>query len=212
MVKCWQIKHQVTFLILAKQWSTAVTLAMFSRQTICLPLCWCVSLRLSFLRLLQLVLVSFVVWLVIRMYHTLMDANVHTLIFACVHTCKHCMNYPLTVTSNWWKANRLLRPPTADRSGPGNDQIIIMEICNALTLWLKALTNGNVTHIMYIKMENFISNLIKKKLTHDVDISTGPSITMWKIHTHTLSHSLSHTHTHTHTHRRTHAHTQSTDW
>ena len=32
--------------------------------------------------------------------------------------------------------------------------IIIMEICKAPTLWLKALNNH--THIMYIEMENVI--------------------------------------------------------
>ena len=160
-VKCWQIKCQVTFLILGKQWNTAVTLAMFSKPTVCLPLCWHVRLGLGFLRLLQLVLVSFVVWLVIQMHHTPMHANMQTLMPACVHTCKHCMNYPLTVTSSRWKANRLLRPPPAGSSGPGDDQIIIMEICKVPTLWLEALNKHNTTQIMYIKMENGISNLTK---------------------------------------------------
>ena len=40
--------------------------------------------------------------------------------------------------------------------------IIIMEICKAPTLRLKALNKHNTTHIIYnIEMENFISNLTK---------------------------------------------------
>ena len=39
--------------------------------------------------------------------------------------------------------------------------IIIMEICNAPTLLLKALNKHNITHIMYIEVENVISNLTK---------------------------------------------------
>ena len=40
-----------------------------------------------------------------------------------------------------------------------------MEICKAHTLWLKALNKPGITHIMYIEMENFISNknVCKKK-------------------------------------------------
>ena len=50
--------------------------------------------------------------------------------------------------------------------------IIIMEICKAPSLRLKELTKHNVIHIMYIEMENVISNLTQlKKLTHNVDIS-----------------------------------------
>ena len=37
--------------------------------------------------------------------------------------------------------------------------IIIMTICKAPTLRLKALNKHSVTHIMYIEMENVISNL-----------------------------------------------------
>ena len=40
-------------------------------------------------------------------------------------------------------------------------KIIIMEICKAPTLRLKALNKHNITHIMYIEMENIISNLSK---------------------------------------------------
>ena len=36
---------------------------------------------------------------------------------------------------------------------------IIMEICKAPTLRLKALNKHSITHIMYIEMENVISNL-----------------------------------------------------
>ena len=39
--------------------------------------------------------------------------------------------------------------------------IIIMEICKAPTMRLKALNKHSVTHIMYIEMENVISNLTK---------------------------------------------------
>ena len=36
--------------------------------------------------------------------------------------------------------------------------IIIMEICKAPTLRLKALNKHSITHIMYIEMENVISD------------------------------------------------------
>ena len=49
--------------------------------------------------------------------------------------------------------------------------IIIMETCKAPTLQLKALKKHNMTHMMYIEMENVISSL--KKLTHNVDINKG---------------------------------------
>ena len=39
--------------------------------------------------------------------------------------------------------------------------IIIMEIYKVPTLRLKAMNKHNMTHIMYIKMENVISNLTK---------------------------------------------------
>ena len=39
--------------------------------------------------------------------------------------------------------------------------IIIMDICKAPTLWLKALNKH--THIMYIEMENVVKNKEKKK-------------------------------------------------
>ena len=39
--------------------------------------------------------------------------------------------------------------------------IIIMEICKALTLRLKSPIKHNIAHIMYIEMENVISNLTK---------------------------------------------------
>ena len=38
--------------------------------------------------------------------------------------------------------------------------IIIMEVCKAPTLWLKALNKHNITHIMYIGTENVISKYI----------------------------------------------------
>ena len=39
--------------------------------------------------------------------------------------------------------------------------IIIIIICKASTLRLKALNKYSMTHIMYIEMENVISNLTK---------------------------------------------------
>ena len=55
--------------------------------------------------------------------------------------------------------------------------IIVMEICKAPTLRFKALNKHSITHIMYIEVENVISNknVYKKKktkkLTHNVDKS-----------------------------------------
>ena len=46
-------------------------------------------------------------------------------------------------------------------SGQNIKMIIIMEICKEPTLQLKALNKHNITHIMYVKMENVISNLTK---------------------------------------------------
>ena len=39
--------------------------------------------------------------------------------------------------------------------------LMLREICKAPTLWLKALRKHNITHVMYIEMENVISNLTK---------------------------------------------------
>ena len=39
--------------------------------------------------------------------------------------------------------------------------IIIMEICKTPTLRLKELNKHNITHIMYMEMENVISNVTK---------------------------------------------------
>ena len=50
--------------------------------------------------------------------------------------------------------------------------IIIIEICKAPTLWLKALNKHNIIHIMYIKMENVIRKC-NKKLTRNLDINKG---------------------------------------
>ena len=52
-----------------------------------------------------------------------------------------------------------------------------MEICKVPTLRLKALNKHNMTHIMYIETEN-ASQQFKKRLTHNVDIDKGSSITM----------------------------------
>ena len=40
--------------------------------------------------------------------------------------------------------------------------IIIMEICKVPTLRLKALNKHDITQIMYIEMENVISDLTKR--------------------------------------------------
>ena len=40
-----------------------------------------------------------------------------------------------------------------------------MEICKVPTLQLKALNKHSITHIMYIKMQNVISNYKKRKFT-----------------------------------------------
>ena len=56
-------------------------------------------------------------------------------------------------------------------------RIIIREIRKASTLRLKTPNKHSVTHIMYIKMENAMSNLTKI-LKHNVDIKKGSSITM----------------------------------
>ena len=74
----------------------------------------------------------------------------------------------------------------------GPHLIIIMEICKALTLRLKALHKPKITHIIYIKMENVISNLTKK-LTHNVDIKKGSSITVKDACTHARTHAHTHT-------------------
>ena len=75
--------------------------------------------------------------------------------------------------------------------------IIIMEICKAPTLRLKALNKH--AHIMYIEMENVIQ---KNKYVY---IDKCSSIIMQKMHTHARTHAHMHastrTHAHTHTHR-----------
>ena len=60
--------------------------------------------------------------------------------------------------------------------------IIIMEICKAPTLPLKAL--NKYTHVMYIEMENVIKKNIKNKYVY---IDKCSSIIMQKMHTHTFS-------------------------
>ena len=49
---------------------------------------------------------------------------------------------------------------------------IIIEICKAPTLRLKALTKHSVMHIMYTEMENVIRKR-EKTHTHNVDINMG---------------------------------------
>ena len=75
--------------------------------------------------------------------------------------------------------------------------IIIMEICKAPTLRLKALNKH--THIMYIEMEN----VTKKEEEKRGYIDKCSSIIMQKMHTHTHIY----TRTHARTHTRTHTHT-----
>ena len=50
--------------------------------------------------------------------------------------------------------------------------LIIMEICKAPILRLKAMNKHNISHIMYIEMENGIRKLTKT-VTRNVDINTG---------------------------------------
>ena len=69
--------------------------------------------------------------------------------------------------------------------------IIIMEICKAPTLQLKALNKH--THIMYIEMENVIKK--KKKCIY------------WQVFKHNYAKDA---HAHAHTHARTHTHTHCT--
>ena len=61
--------------------------------------------------------------------------------------------------------------------------IIIMEICQAPTLRLKALNKHSITHIMYIEMKSFLKTHTHTQ--HNVDISKGSSITMQKMRAHT---------------------------
>ena len=67
--------------------------------------------------------------------------------------------------------------------------IIIMEICKASTLRLKALNKH--THIMYIEMENVIPP--------QMYMSTSVQVYLCKRYTHTHTHTHACTHAHTHT-------------
>ena len=104
-----------------------------------------------------------------------------------------------------------------------------MEICKVPTWQLKALKKHNITHIIYIEMENVIRNWTKANTIYTPTNSS--SITICKMDTHARTHvrtharahtcslalthwlSLSHTHTLTHTlslslsHTHTHTHT-----
>ena len=80
--------------------------------------------------------------------------------------------------------------------------IIIMEICKAPTLQLKALNKH--THIMYIEMDNVIPP--KKCIYRQVFKNNYAK----DAHTYTRTRTRTHTHTPTHTH--THTHTHCTDW
>ena len=79
--------------------------------------------------------------------------------------------------------------------------IIIMEICKAPTLRLKALNKH--THIMYIEMK-----MLSKTINMYLYIDKCSSIIMQKMHTHT--HTRTHAHAHTHTRTHAHTHTQHT--
>ena len=74
--------------------------------------------------------------------------------------------------------------------------IIIMEICKAPTLRLKALNKH--THIMYIEMENVIKK--KKCIYRQVFKHNYAKDGHAHAHTHARAHARTHTHTHTHTH------------
>ena len=65
-----------------------------------------------------------------------------------------------------------------------------MEICKAPTLWLKTLKKRNTHNVHW---DGKWYHQFNKKLTHNVDINKGLSITIWKKDAHI------HTHTHTHT-------------
>ena len=60
-------------------------------------------------------------------------------------------------------------------------------------LQFKALNKHNITH-NYEHQDGKCYQQFYKKLTYNVEIKKGSSITMWKMHTH------AHTHTHIHTH------------
>jgi len=65
-----------------------------------------------------------------------------------------------------WKldpASQTLWPAVEDASGSG--LIIIVDICKAPTLRLKALNKHSIAHIMYIEMENVIRKRIEKTTT-----------------------------------------------
>ena len=84
--------------------------------------------------------------------------------------------------------------------------IILIEICKAPTLRLKALNKRSITHIMYIEMEMLSAIKMytekrrrkkkkrkkkkekKKKLKHNVD--KGSNVTMPKMRAHTHTHTL----------------------
>ena len=83
--------------------------------------------------------------------------------------------------------------------------IIIMEICKAPTLRLKAPNKH--THIMYIEMENVIQ---KNKYVY-IDKCSSMIMQTMHAHTHTHTHTHTRTHAHTYTHTHTHTHTVQTD-
>ena len=87
--------------------------------------------------------------------------------------------------------------------------IIIMEICKAPTLRLKALNKH--THIMYIEMKSVIN--LKKKMFIYIYRQVFKHNYAKDAHTytHARTHARSHARTHAHTHTHTHTHTVQTD-
>ena len=84
--------------------------------------------------------------------------------------------------------------------GHGPYIIIILEICKAPTLRLKALTKH--THIMCIEMENVIKKKYKKTTRVFQHYARDA-----RAHTHTHTHTRARTHARTHAHTHTHTHT-----
>ena len=107
-------------------------------------------------------------------------------------------NYSCWLRPNLIHLDKLHPPPpphpdTHTNAGKPFLIVMIMEICKAPTLRLKA--QNKHTYIMYIEMEKVIQ---KKK---NVYIDKCSNIIMQKMHTHThaCTHTCAHMHTHTHT-------------
>ena len=83
-----------------------------------------------------------------------------------------------------------------------------MQLCQAPTLRLKALNKYNNTHNVHRHGTCYQQfNKQTEKLTDNVDINKGSSITMQKTHRHRHTDTDTQTDRHTRTHARTHART-----